>query len=75
MARSFSEIADALVGRPQSNIDELIAGLPSKADIESILGEIEATEREIAVLEKRDECPGICCIYPGQKRKDHARPR
>ena len=66
MARSFSEIADALVGRPQSNIDELIAGLPSKADIESILGEIEATEREIAVLENEMNAQGFAAYIPAR---------
>ena len=59
MAISFRKIADALDGRPRSDVKVLIARLPSKADLESIPGEIEATEREIAVLESEMDAQGF----------------
>ena len=57
MARIFGEIADVLNGRPRSDVS--IARMPSKADVESILGGIEATEREIAVLENEMNAQGF----------------
>ena len=66
MARLFMEIADALDGRPRSNIKELIARFPSKANIESILGEIKATEREIAMLESEMDAQGFAEYIPAR---------
>ena len=59
MAKIFGEIADVLNGRPRSDVKDSIARMPSKADVESILGEIEATEREIAVLENEMNAQGF----------------
>ena len=64
MARIFGEIADVLNGRPRSGINDLTARMPSKADLESILGEIEATEREIAVLENEIKAQGFSEYIP-----------
>ncbi len=69
MAISFKEIADALDGRPRSDVKDLIAQLPSNADVESILGEIEATEREIAMLESEINAQGFAEYIPARSRK------
>ena len=69
MAISFREIADALDGRPRSDVKDLIARLPSKADVESILGEIEATEREIVVLEGEMDAQGLAEYIPVRSGK------
>ena len=66
MAISFREIAVALDGNPQSDVKDLIARLPAKADLESILGEIEATEREIAVLESEMDAQGFAEYIPAR---------
>ena len=64
MAISFRGIADALDGRPQSDVKDLIARLPSKADVESILGEIEATGLEIVALEIEMKAQGFAEYIP-----------
>ena len=69
MAISFREIADVLNGSPRSDVKDLIARLPSKADVESILGEIEATEREIAVLEGEMDAQGLAEYIPVRSGK------
>ena len=50
------------MGDPGSDVKDLIARLPSKADLESILGEIEVTEREIAVLESEMDAQALLNI-------------
>ena len=60
----LKDIAVALDGRPRSDVKDLIARLPSKADLESILGEIEVTEREIAVLESEMDAQGFAEYIP-----------
>ena len=69
MAISFRGIGDALDGRPRSDVKDLIARLPSKDDVESILGEIEATEREIAVLESEMNAQGFAEYIPARSGK------
>ena len=69
MAISFREIADALDGSPRSDVKGLIPRLPSKTDVESILGEIEATEREIAVLESEMNAQGFAEYIPARSGK------
>ena len=65
MARLFRGLADALdAPSPGGNIEKLIAQLPSKTNIESILGETEATEREIAVLESEMDAQGFAEYIP-----------
>ena len=66
MAKSFGEISVALDGIPPSDVKGLIARLPAKADLESILGEIEATEREIAVLESEMDAQGFAEYIPAR---------
>ena len=66
MAISFRDIAEALDGKPRSDVKDLIARLPSKADAESTLGEIEATEREIAVLESEINDQGFPEYIPAR---------
>ena len=69
MAIPFGEIADMLDGRPRSDVKDLIARVPPLADAESILGEIEATEREIAVLENEINAQGFGEYIPSRSGK------
>ena len=64
MAISFREISVALDGRPQSDVKDLIARLSSKADVESILGDINATGLEIVALEIEMKAQGFAEYIP-----------
>ena len=64
MAISFREISVALDGKPQSDVKDLIARLSSKADVESILGDINATGLEIVALEIEMKAQGFAEYIP-----------
>ena len=64
MARSFREISVALDGKPQSDVKDLIARLSSKADVESILGDINATGLDIVALEIEMKAQGFAEYIP-----------
>ena len=66
MAKFFRGIADALDGSPLSDVRDLIARLPSKTDVESILREIEATELEIVALEIEMKAQGFGEYIPAR---------
>ena len=69
MVSPCREIADALAGRPKSNIDELIARFPSKSDVGSILQEIKAAESEITMLESEMDAQGFRAYIPARSGK------
>ena len=64
MAISFREISVSLDGKPQSDVKDLIARLSSKADVESILGDIDATGLEIVALEIEMKAQGFAEYIP-----------